>query len=195
MEHLGLVSVLRVERLGLEGWPSRSCDLTSCGHPWFYRLFTVYTVVKCKDSVINHRWQVITHTCTVHFRIHLPFGTSHHCHLPNCLLRWSVSVVSRACYVFCVEDSCKLYKLWRLIVCVCTSKLSNTRQQMYSTAVMLCGCWFECTRWLFSRLIFAVLVWLSFSLLYCEPWLGVMWWCNGPEIRGCGFASRPFCLL
>ena len=41
IERLGLVSVLRVQRLGLESlkkWnvsvSSRSCDLTSCGHPW-----------------------------------------------------------------------------------------------------------------------------------------------------------------
>ena len=42
VQRLGLLSVLRVwkngtsrSHLGLEGWPSRSCDLTSCGHPWY----------------------------------------------------------------------------------------------------------------------------------------------------------------
>jgi len=39
------VSVLRVERLGLEGWPSRSCDLTSCGHPWHSALAYMNYVV------------------------------------------------------------------------------------------------------------------------------------------------------
>ena len=44
-QRVSLVSVLRVwqngtsrSRLGLEGWPSRSCNLTSCGHPWFQLL-------------------------------------------------------------------------------------------------------------------------------------------------------------
>ena len=34
IERLGLDGSTSRSRLGLEGWPSRSCDLTSCGHPW-----------------------------------------------------------------------------------------------------------------------------------------------------------------
>ena len=85
LERLGLVSVLKVEclvsvlrvwedgtsrsRLGLEGSTSRSCDLTSCGHPWL--------VVWLGSVIVFLHFEPLVYDKTAQ--------NLEHCHLPQWL--------------------------------------------------------------------------------------------------------------